>query len=205
MTLILAASGTDPWKHYSFIATVFAAIFAAVWALKQWRDETAQRREDQKAELETRRAELKQRDKDLRWKQARLAREMMDAIFDYKPSNDAWRMVDSEQAYKYKGNSYTINMNDVRRALPEPWSDDCSGSPVYIRWCFDALFYYIEQIEHALKLDILRFEDLEASASYYIALMAKDKKLFHEYVKLIRLNRALAFMDRFPEWKDAQG
>ena len=38
--------------------------------------------------------------KDLRWKQAELARSMLDEIFDYPPSDDAWRMVDGEMDYK---------------------------------------------------------------------------------------------------------
>jgi len=71
-----------------------------------------------------------------------------------------------------------------------------------VRWCFDALFYSLEQIEHSLQLGLLRFEDLEAPASYYVALMARDKKLFQDYAELIRFRRAVKFLERFPEWRE---
>ena len=45
-------------------------------------------------------AELKQRAEELRWKQAELARTLLDEIFDFAPSNDALRMVDGEVDYK---------------------------------------------------------------------------------------------------------
>jgi hypothetical protein len=116
---ILAASGTDQMEHWSFVATIFGAIWAAVWAVKQWRDEKAKRRGEQAderearaREREARHTELRQRQQELRWKQAELARTMMDAIFDYDPSNDAWRMVDGEEdGYKDQGgNKHRIDM-----------------------------------------------------------------------------------------------
>jgi hypothetical protein len=186
------------------MATVFGAIWTAVWAVGQWRQEATWRRQDQQKELETRRAELAQREIELRWKQAGLAREMLDEIFDYGPSNNAWRMVDGEEDYSDdKGNSYRIDMNLVRRALPQPWNDDCGGPDVYVRWCFDALLYYLERLEQSLQIAIVRLDDLAAGVTYYIALMAKDKKLFRDYAKLICFNGAIAFMERFPEWREA--
>ena len=201
---IIAASEIDRSEHWSFVATIFAAIFTAVWAIFQWRDETAKRREDQEKERESKRAALAQQQQELRWKQAELAREMMDAIFDYVPSNDAWRMVDGEvQGYKDSlGNEYQIDMDMVRSSLPHPWNERRGGAQVYVRWCFDALFYYLEQIEHSVQLGILRFEDLEAPAAYYVALMANDKTLFQDYAAQIRFRRAVQFMERFPEWRE---
>ncbi|MBI4660018.1 MAG: hypothetical protein HY735_14350 [Verrucomicrobia bacterium] len=204
MIPIFAAAVTDNVEHYSFVATIFGVIWAAVWAVKQWREETGRRREDQAKERESKRTEVLQREQELRWKQAELARIMFDGIFDYDPSNDAWRMVDGEEeGYKNsRGNEYRINMDLVRQALPAPWSDERGGPEVYVRWCFDALFYSLEQIEHSVQLGILRFEDLEAPAAYYVALMTKDKKLFQDYAELIRFRRAVQFMERFPEWRD---
>jgi hypothetical protein len=199
-----ATSATDKWEHYSFVATVFAAIWAAVWAIRQWKRESQWRRQDQEKERQAKHEELAQRKQELRWKQAELARKMTDAIFDYPPSNDAWRMVDGEIRYKEDGNEMQIDMALVRGALPKPWSDECGGPQVYARWCFDALFYYLEQLEHALQLDILNFEDLEASASYYVSLMAEDKKLFQDYAELIGFRRAVAFLERFADWRNAR-
>lgn len=173
----------DLWEMLSFKATVAVALITlgsgvitggfAVW---QWR-------------------------KEYRWKQAELARKLLDEIFDYDPSNDAWRMVDGEENYKdNNGNPFRVSMDDVRRALPTPWNDDSGGRDVYIRWCFDALLYYLERLEQSVQIRLVRIEDLAASASYYIALMANDKKLFQDYAELIRFHGAVTFMNRFPEW-----
>jgi hypothetical protein len=194
-----------PWETASFQAAVFSAIFtilagivAGVWAVITWQREAKWRREDHEADLQ-------QRKEELRWKQAELARDLLDDIFDYSPSNDAWRMVDGEESYKdAEENKFQIDMVHVRRALPKPWNDERGGPDVYVRWCFDALFYYLERLESSLKLELVRMEDLTASASYYIALMATDKKLFEDYAKVIRFPGAIAFMERFPEWRNKQ-
>jgi hypothetical protein len=172
--------------------------------VKQWREEAARRRDDQAKERESKRTELLQREQELRWKQAELARTMLDGIFDYDASNDAWRMVDGEtEGYNdSRGNSHHIDMNLVRASLPGDWNDDSGGPQVYVRWCFDALFYVLEQLEHSVELGILRFEDLEAPLAYYVALMAKDKKIFQDYAERIRFHRAVLLMERFPEWRD---
>jgi hypothetical protein len=202
LSCFAAASGNG-WETISFQAAAFSAIFTAfagicagVWAMIVWQREARWRREDHAAEL-------RQREEELRWKQAELARQLLDEIFDYGPSNNAWRMVDGEESFKDElGNEYRINMDDVRRALPTPWSNERCGPDVYIRWCFDALFYYLERLEQSVQIKLVRPEDLSAPASYYIALMAGDKKLFEEYARFIRFDRAIAFMNRFPEWRD---
>jgi hypothetical protein len=84
----------DLVTHVAETVTIFSAVLTGAFALYQWR-------------------------KDLRWKQAELARTMLDEIFDYPPSDDAWRMVDGETNYKTsEGIAYTITIADVRAALP---------------------------------------------------------------------------------------
>jgi hypothetical protein len=191
-----------PWETLSFKAAIFSAIFtvlagicAGIWAVIVWRKEALWRREDHAAEVN-------QREVELRWKQAELARQLLDEIFDYGPSNDAWRMVDGEEAYKDNDNNeYRIGMDLVRRALPKPWNDDSHGPEVYVRWCFDALLYYLERLEQCVQIKLVRFEDLAASTSYYIKLMAKDKKLIQDYAEAIGFHGAVTFMNRFPEWR----
>ena len=186
---LLADGGTisSLWELRSFKATVAAtlitlgsAVVTVGFAVWQWR-------------------------KDYRWKQAELARELLDEIFDYAPSNDALRMVDGEEFYRdEEDHSFNINMNLVRQALPKPWSDSKVGPDVYVRWCFDALFYYLERIEQSVQIKLVRIEDLAGSTSYYITLMARDKKIFTDYAELIGFHRAVAFLNRFPEWRDTK-
>ncbi len=187
ITPILADAVHDYWEILSFKVAVFSAICTGAWAVWLWR-------------------------KDYRWKQAELARTLLDEIFDYKPSDVAWRIVDGETAFKIKKMETEITMDDVRRALrvarneagQEALLDDVDAEKRrkddYIRWCFDALFYYLERLEQSCEIKVVRFDDLLASASYYMKLMAKDKELFEKYAEFIHLRRAVAFMKRFPEW-----
>ena len=196
---LMAEASGNPWETLSFKAAAFSVVFASlagicagVWAVVVWRREARWRREDHAAELT-------QKQEELRWKQAELARTLLDEIFDYAPSNDAWRMVDGEE--NYKNGQFRITMDDVRRALPKPWNNESGGPEVYVRSCFDALFYYLERLEQSVQTKLVRIEDLAAPTAYYVALMAMDKKLFQDYAELIRFHRAVAFLNRFPEWR----
>jgi len=183
------------WELWSFKATVAAALITLVtavvtggFAVCQWR-------------------------KDLRWRQADLARTLLDAIFNDPASNDAWRMVDDERNYEdLEKVKLQITMDDVRRALKLTMRDGRATLETaahendrqkddYIRWCFDDLFYYLERLDHSCEIKVIRFEDLLASASYYIELMAAEKELFQRYSQFIRFDRAVHFMERFPEWR----
>jgi hypothetical protein len=191
-----------------------AGICAGVWAIAQWLREMAWRREDRKKERESEREERSLRQQELQWKQAELARELLDDIFDYKPSNDAWEMVDGETDFKdMDGVRLHITIEDVRRALtlteesgililPNATDSETKQKEKYIRWCFDALFYYLERLEQSLRTEVVRFGDLRSSATYYVALMATDKKYFQDYCKFIGFEGAVAFMNRFLEWQN---
>src|SRR5215471_11296281 len=127
----------DLWELLSFKATVITALLTLAGGVV------------------TAALAVRQSRKDYRWKQAELARSLLDDIFDDPPSNDAWRMVDGEELYEdEQGNKYQITMADVRRALPRPWNDDKGGKDVYIRWCFDDLFYYLERLESSVHLKL---------------------------------------------------
>ncbi|MCI0538423.1 MAG: hypothetical protein L0Z50_24720, partial [Verrucomicrobiales bacterium] len=200
----------------SFKAAVFSAIFAVlagicagVWAVVVWRREAIWRREDHEAELH-------QRDQELQWKQAELARQLLDDIFDHRPSEDAWDMVDGETEFKdLDGKNLEISKADIKRALK---LTIVAGKPVlldganeeeqreekYVRYCFDALFYYLERLERSLTIKVVRFDDLVAPTGYYITLMSDDKSLFEEYSRFIGFDGAIAFMNRFPEWRNAR-
>ena len=187
ITPILADAVHDFWEIASFKVAVFGAIAAALWAVWQWR-------------------------RDYRWKQAELARTLLDEIFDYKPSDVAWRIVDGETTFKIKKKETEITMDDVRRALRvarndageeallEDANEERRRKDEYVRRCFDALFYYLERLEQSCEIKVVRFDDLLASASYYINLMAKNDELFEKYAEFIQLGRAVAFMKRFPQW-----
>ena len=137
ITPLLADAVHDYWEINSFKAAVFGAICTGLWAVWQWQ-------------------------KDYRWRQVELARKLLDDIFDYPPSDDAWKMVDGETSFNdseehEEEGKIKITMADVKRALkvtvaddkrtlPDSKNDDELRKDKYVRWCFDALFYYLERL-----------------------------------------------------------
>jgi hypothetical protein len=192
---------------FSAIFTVFGGICAGVWAVVVWRREATWRRED-------REAELKQRKEELRWKQAELARQLLDDIFDFAPSRNAWDMVDGITEFKNDADQeIEVNEGDIKRALEltmvegqlalrNSHDEKARREEKFIRDCFDALFYYIERLERSLRIKVVHFDDLSAPSGYYINLMAARKMLFKRYAEFIGFDGAIAFMERFPEWRE---
>jgi hypothetical protein len=192
--MFFAEAVETPWETRSFEAAVFLAIFtmlagisAGFWAVWQWRTEH-------------------------RWKQAELARTLLDEFFKAKPTHDAWRMVDNERHYiDREGNKLNITMDDVRRALRlerdqndeekllEDADENIWRKDAYIRWCFDSLFYYLERLEQSHNIKVVQFDDLLTPTTYYISLMAKDKKLFKMYAEFVGFDRAVKFMEQIIE------
>jgi len=113
MTAILplvaqTAPGGGGWDTASLVAaigvmvTVLIACVTGAWAVFTWKKES----ESKRASLDR---QLKHREEVLRWKQAELAREMLDEIFDYTPSDEAWRMVDGGTTYKDRESAQSRN------------------------------------------------------------------------------------------------
>jgi len=145
-----------------------------------------------------------QREKDLRWKQAAAGRDLVDEMLDDEGASVALDMLDSdEREYELDdGASATITAEQVLAALklpPKSDADDC----VYVRECFDALFYYFARFEHFLKTGLVTFEDVREPAEYYVEYLAEDKPLYLKYVEVARFRSVPEFLDRFPSWRDA--
>jgi hypothetical protein len=182
------------WEENSFKAAVFGAIatFAlgiatGIWGVIVWR-------------------------KDYRWKQAELARKLLDELYEYERSNAAVELIDGTTHFVTSEGKFRATRGDMQEALAmeittegekrlRVYADEQQHPHlVFIRKCFDGLFYYLERFEQSCEIKVVVFEDLRASTSYCVKLMAKDKKLFEDYAKFIHYHRAVTFLRRFPEW-----
>jgi hypothetical protein len=167
----------------SKIVGIVGALIAAIFALAQARLSLAQRRED------------------LRWKQAEVAKKVVDEWFDWDESRDALLMIEPRKR-RYvlpNGESHVIEQPDVLKAL----SSTATGNDVeetFIQDCFDALFYYFERTEQFLMAKLILFPDVQRPAEYYIGLMSAQKNTYRTYAQSIGYSGALAFLDRFKAW-----
>jgi hypothetical protein len=119
------------------VVKIVGAPVAAFWALLQWR------------------ASIRQRHSELAWKQAEQGKKIFDQIFEDRESNAALFMIDSPpRAYTtLPGETLRITPADVILALS---GDNDAPASLFIRDCFDKLFYYFDRARQFELSDLVR-------------------------------------------------
>lgn len=185
----------DPksWQLFAWQAAVVAALVAAIAALVKgfWA--------------------LWQQRKELRWKQAELARALTDKWFSWQGSNVALRMVD-EGAGSYTvdgyGTSEVYPASDIPRALAvvgsrENWqSVSNTDTDRLIRKSFDVLLYSFERVQHSVQIGVAQREDFAAPAEYYVKQLSRFYFPIATYLEYVGFARAKEFLESFKTWAD---
>ncbi len=175
----------EPWQILSWKVAVFIGLLSAMLALINVF------------------IGLYQRSKDMRWKQAELARKLFDEIFDFQPSYNALIMIDelSENFQLNDEESISVSFADIDNALTTPIINH-SPKAKYIRRCFDALFYHMERVEQSVKINVVRFEDVQKPAEYYIERLALHKYYIEGYINFTKYSGVKSFLERFTVWEN---
>ena len=147
--------------------------------------------------------------KELRWKQAELARELINNWFDWEGSKIALSMVDEgEGDYTLAGyGTYHVNPEiDIPQALgltqDGPKTRPISNTPKdrLIRKCFDVLFFNFARVEQSIDIGVAKREDVIVPAEYYVAQLAVYKRVIVPYVEFSGFTNGLKFVRYFPSW-----
>lgn len=180
------------WQDLSSKVAVLAGFVTAVMALLQWK------------------TVIKQQEDDRRWRQAKLARRLTDEWFDWKPSGIALKIIDEgEGVFKLgKGPEYNVKgYVDIPNALrlvgygDEMTEESHAPKDVFVRRCFDNLFYYFERAGHSIRIGVVLAEDFEAHGLYYVRRLASYRDVVERYLEWLEYTNALAFLRRFKTWK----
>ena len=189
--LPILAENTKNWLQA--VAWFAAALAAMVGLVKFW------------TEL---RASRQQRDRDLRWRQAEVGKKLNDEMQTDEHAWPAMQMLDNpgRMFTLPSGVRVAIGHEDVRRALLcQPAGDAVDDEKfAYIRDCFDAFFYYLAILDHYIKRTLVLEEDVAYPTEYYVPLLAKMHGEALCYLQRYRLNRALSFLNRYSDWRDAR-
>jgi len=190
--LVIKTSGPpDFWESLSWRVTVISALFAAIVALVQGG------------------FALVQRFREIRWKQAELARQLVDQWFSWEASNNALTMVDEgegDYSLDRYGTHHVDPVNDIPKALELTTSTEgattVSNTPKdrFIRKCFDVLLYNFERVEYSIDINVIRRDDVLAPTEYYVGQLAPYKKFLLPYITFTRFSRALKFLTYFKKW-----
>ena len=164
-----------------------AGIGAILTAIKLW-SELRQGRE--------------QRARDLRWKQAEAGKSLNDEMLMDSEAWSAMQMLDYDglEFELPSHNRVPIHHADVKFAL-NPDNDVTDDKHVYIRECFDSLFYYMAMFEHYAKTTLIVPEDVEFPLDYYTRLLAGYRDDVDAYVRRYDLKRTELFLAAHPAWQ----
>lgn len=142
-----------------------------------------------------------QRERDLRWRQAEAGKGLNDEMQTDDLAWAAMQMLDSERR-EFKlpnGETVTIMQADIATALdPETRSTD--DKSIYIRDCFDTLFYFLAMLQHYIANTLIRYDDIAYPIEYYVPLMAKFKPQIANYLSKYNLWRTREFLERYEAW-----
>jgi hypothetical protein len=146
----------------------------------------------------------KLRERELRWKQAESGKRIIDEIFHEPGSNAATLMLDSwHRSYDIDGKETKIAWQDVISALNVESFQHEDKRAIFVRDCFDLLFYYLDGFEHFIQAGLTTFEDVRFPTEYYIDMMAEDEKekaIIIAYIRECKYRQIWQFLDRFPSW-----
>lgn len=127
-----------------------------------------------------------QRTRELRWRQANIAKELLDEIFSHHCSERAALMLDwyeSKRLYEMKPEQYEwISYDEAIAALQKDQLEVLEEKDFHIRECFDFFLYFIDRIEHYIEIGLISFEDIEAPLRPYAKKMSYHKQIFDDFM-----------------------
>lgn len=143
-----------------------------------------------------------QNGRELRWKQAELAREMVNKMME----DEGWKAMemmdwdDEGREYEINGQKEKLNANAVYAALEKNESTDKDR---HIIDRLDRTFFLVSQLETAVRSDLVRIEDVKFPLSWYAAKrMCPRKQLFEAYMQENAAPETLQFFQRLDEWRN---
>jgi hypothetical protein len=93
---------------------------------------------------------------------------------------------------------FMIQRPDVLEAL-RTGDRTFSESEVYIRDCFDRLFWYFERINHELAVGMISTAHISFPIKYIVSLLIYEEEVFKKYLVTFRCEGALSLIETFKQ------
>lgn len=194
-------SSPTTYTYLKDAATLLVAGVSVWLALRQWKEST----EEQRLQHQ--------------WKKAEKGRELIDDLFKSNDKDeefyawDAMRMldyVDSTPLYVTKpfraAGPIPIDTAIIHLALKPEEFNETQDRLLYVRECFDELYFKMAQFQDAIDNQLVELRHVEYPIDYYIGLMAEDPKdaaLHYAYLKKFGYGKTLRFLKNFAAWNSA--
>ena len=169
----------------SWAAAIIAGLLAAFVAIRQLKLSTEQRQIE------------------LRWRQANAAKESINEIHGNSWAKNAVIMFDLSEGKHHRltfvEEKHRVEIcyeKDVIPALEKSYRE-CSDIEQDIAYCFDWFFYFVDRIEHYIRTDLIKFEDVEDVFRPYSEKVKEHEQVFETFMNKHSYKLANAFWKRY--------
>ncbi len=145
--------------------------------------------------------EYVQRKQDLKWRQAEMAKSIVDEMLTDSDVDTILSAIDyPESKVKMDGGpERIITKEEIQKALSKTPDLEYTETDKTICRLFDSFFWYLGALEHYVATELVQFDDIKFPADYYLTVLGQDqvtKNAVLKYLQQYRLQRTLAFIKR---------
>lgn len=143
-----------------------------------------------------------QRAEELRWRQAREAKEIIASLEEDRRARCAMTMLDWPG-----GRPFRVRDDAEERIAKDDWlpalrteNVTFTKTETFVRDCFDGFLDKLEHVNNYITIGLVNFSDVETPLGYYVKLMANDRQTIESFMKSYGYTGAIEFCKRFPCW-----
>lgn len=170
------------WTVLVEAGTLFAGIAGVLYAVRQYKDANATRKED------------------LRWRQAERADAMLDQILGNPKVVNAFHLLDWDG-----GKRFLYVNGDLTGTITANWEEQntdlgnlsASLREMFVRESFDALYEAFERLEHAIRIGVVDFTDIAQPFRFYVDKIGQRKDAFEVFEANQSYKMARYFIARY--------
>lgn len=150
---------------------------------------------------EQRAEELRYRLRELRHKQALLARELIKELMADVHARNALRMLDwLDRSYTdANGTTHRVRRADLQTTLRtyQPGDRGFTPTDAFVRQCFESLYDHIEQLQNLIRVGIVDKEDVTPPLRYYCEIALHPTIAHDDFLKAYDYPGVLEFLKNF--------
>lgn len=169
---------------------------------------------------------LRQWWKGLDWQRAAKGRELTDDLLKSNDDDEEYYAWDAMKMLDYMGaaiplrtklirfdapggaifnkESISVNRELIENALKSTRENETKQGLLYVRECFDELYFKLGQLQDAIDNDLVELRHVVCPMDYYAGKMVENVELHYKYMQEYGYERGLNFLENFKVWSEGR-
>lgn len=143
----------------------------------------------------------RQREIELRWKQAQLAKELLDEIEENILIRNAKNLIDRPEYEYHVGENQTeiISQEEVINSIGKEVESlvHLNAKEKFTIECLEELFMKFERLEHLIVIQLIEFDDICDPLYWWVKVMTQKHNNYEEFLVKYEYGQAINFLNRF--------